>query len=761
MEVNTIVCGDALTILKMLPDESIDMIMTSPPYYCLRDYGIDGQIGLETTPQEYLEKLWAIFDEVKRILKKTGTCFVVLGDTYAGSGCGTNDYRTQASKSLSGKSFDYNTMFQGKQNKKYQILPAKCLLLIPERFAIGMVEHGWILRNKNIWHKRNAMPCLSGMTPLFAYVNNKPIVAPLKEIIRLYPKINIELPASNGGKVKIVGYKKTFQEAYHITFRDGVEINASFHHKFILENGQLIEANNLRKGFVIKKIPHKLQTLNYSIFNYEWGWFLGLYLAEGSEEKNGIRLSLNKDELGWAEKLNKLFNILGVICTPHIYNNNLVIQIHSEVIKGIVKNFTRGQGAKKKRLTRYAFQYGKDFVKGIIDGWLDGDGHFEKYNNRYTATICRNKGLIDDLRVCALISEYMFRARSCYVEYQNGKKPAIRINVRKNISYHKYNRKSDTEIMRITKCKNKMVLYDIEVNGDNLFTLANGALSHNSSVKDRFNCTWEYVYFFSKSKRYYFDLDSVRVPIKTITLERYGRNFGSPTNKYLGQDPKIIGGPKIDLRPKEYKEEITAQIARKYGYEPEELCPVCGRKWKRHASPNAKDRQAGIKREFIPCVAKTKIPQDQAETFGSPRARNYRNKTADQSYKVGGMRPCPEPNDPEYRRKMTAIKTGRKDGFTEANGSTHPLGKNPGDHWDIATHGFMGGHFAVFPGELCIKPILAGCPKGGIVLDPFAGSGTVGVVAKKLGRNYILIDLKPEYCEMARKRIQNTQPNLL
>ena len=81
-----IIQGDSLEVLKTLPDESIDCAITSPPYWALRDYGCEGQLGLEPTFQEYIEKLCNIFDEVKRVLKKEGTCWVNIGDTYASGG---------------------------------------------------------------------------------------------------------------------------------------------------------------------------------------------------------------------------------------------------------------------------------------------------------------------------------------------------------------------------------------------------------------------------------------------------------------------------------------------------------------------------------------------------------------------------------------------------------------------------------------------------------------------------------------------------
>ena len=83
---NTILCGDALSELKKIPDECVDMCCTSPPYWNLRDYGVDGQIGMEETPEIFIQKLVEIFHEVKRVLKKHGNLWVNIGDSYYGSG---------------------------------------------------------------------------------------------------------------------------------------------------------------------------------------------------------------------------------------------------------------------------------------------------------------------------------------------------------------------------------------------------------------------------------------------------------------------------------------------------------------------------------------------------------------------------------------------------------------------------------------------------------------------------------------------------
>ena len=152
---NKIVCGDAKGVMGGFPDESVNCCISSPPYWALRDYGVEGQLGLEPTFEEYIDKLCGIYDEVKRVLRPDGTCWVNLGDTYAGSGIGTNDYRTEASRSINKTSIMHpKTAY----SQKIKNIPAKSLCLIPQRFAIEMVNRGWILRNTIIWHKPNPMP---------------------------------------------------------------------------------------------------------------------------------------------------------------------------------------------------------------------------------------------------------------------------------------------------------------------------------------------------------------------------------------------------------------------------------------------------------------------------------------------------------------------------------------------------------------------------------------------------------------------------
>lgn len=152
----TVLTGDCLELLKNIDDNTINCCVTSPPYYGLRDYGVDGQIGLETDPQEYINKLVTVFKEVKRVLRHDGVLWVNIGDTYAGSGKGIWNNK-EAQKE------NYTPSPQGPQSKIPKIwaehgIKAKDLIGIPWMLAFALRADGWYLRQDIIWHKPNAMP---------------------------------------------------------------------------------------------------------------------------------------------------------------------------------------------------------------------------------------------------------------------------------------------------------------------------------------------------------------------------------------------------------------------------------------------------------------------------------------------------------------------------------------------------------------------------------------------------------------------------
>jgi DNA modification methylase len=145
--------GDALERLSQLESGSVQVCVTSPPYWGLRDYGHAGQLGLERTPEEYVEKLVSIFREVKRVLRDDGTCWLNLGDSYWANRGENGESGGQGSTALSGR---INQVRDGGRTHAY--LKPKDLCMIPARVAIALQQDGWYLRSEIIWAKKNCMP---------------------------------------------------------------------------------------------------------------------------------------------------------------------------------------------------------------------------------------------------------------------------------------------------------------------------------------------------------------------------------------------------------------------------------------------------------------------------------------------------------------------------------------------------------------------------------------------------------------------------
>jgi DNA modification methylase len=153
-----IIIGDVRQRLADLPSESVDCCVTSPPYYGLRDYGVAGQIGLEETPDAYIQELVNVFREVRRVLKSNGTLWLNLGDSYAGGGNyrGVNSEDSLTSKQRSNRGARGVSQLLGAKNTPG--CKPKDLLMIPARVALALQADGWWLRSEIIWAKPNPMP---------------------------------------------------------------------------------------------------------------------------------------------------------------------------------------------------------------------------------------------------------------------------------------------------------------------------------------------------------------------------------------------------------------------------------------------------------------------------------------------------------------------------------------------------------------------------------------------------------------------------
>ena len=147
--------GDVRETLRALPEKTVQTCVTSPPYFGLRDYGVDGQIGLEPTPAEYVEQMVQVFREVRRVLRDDGTLWLNLGDSYARTG-GTDKNITSTGKV--GDTLKTLDMLPDRKQRAPSGLKDKDLIGIPWRVAFALQQDGWYLRQDIIWHKPNPMP---------------------------------------------------------------------------------------------------------------------------------------------------------------------------------------------------------------------------------------------------------------------------------------------------------------------------------------------------------------------------------------------------------------------------------------------------------------------------------------------------------------------------------------------------------------------------------------------------------------------------
>ena len=172
---NRILVGDALETLRQLPDGIVQTCVTSPPYWSLRDYGVEGQIGLESTPEDYVGKLVGVFREVRRVLRDDGTLWLNLGDCYTGSGkaAGQSESATNFGKPASDRPYNVRTATAVPRGLK-----PKDLVGIPWRVAFALQADSWYLRSDIVWAKPNPMPESIRDRPTGAHEATSPSMRP-------------------------------------------------------------------------------------------------------------------------------------------------------------------------------------------------------------------------------------------------------------------------------------------------------------------------------------------------------------------------------------------------------------------------------------------------------------------------------------------------------------------------------------------------------------------------------------------------------
>jgi DNA modification methylase len=772
--------ASCLESLRELPEGSVHCMVTSPPYWGLRDYGGEsqvwggdpacehgwgemgpphhpnqveqtkwktaeatgkgqtagsgqfcqkcdawlGQFGLEPTPQMYTEHLVEIFREIRRVLRDDGTCWLNLGDSYAGAGPLGASYQSETTKRQAGQQHDGNFSLSKRlgergltYNEKKPVPPpglkSKDLVGVPWRAAFALQDDGWYLRSEIIW-------CLSGGTRVYARTKRTESPMMIHELVRLNPA---DVQLWNGERwTQVLGWSETPRpdETFEIELRNGERIGCTGGHEWPTQRG-IVRADEIQEGDVIETCrlpaPPELQTPDL-LPDEEIGWFVGTYLADGSKGDHDtiLQIASHMDEDRRFSRLSDLARSYGGTCARHqTSENGCMINLHGPVLHGIVEQYLRGRTAKDKHLDPRCWRRSDAFLEALMRGYLAGDGHHDDPNSRWRLGFCQNDRLADDLRtVCARIG-WSCRLRRCQHQMGDRKFAGWGGDVKVARGTH-WNAKEDGEVVAIRRSRARK-FWDIGVADEpHLFALASGVLTHNSkpnplpeSVRDRVTRAHEHIFMLTKKARYFYDHDAIKEPMTMKPQRRLTARSGD-RHDAMRHDKK-------------YDYDVSD--------EPHQQGPANGRNkrsvWTVTPRPYRGAHFAVFPPELIePCILAGTSEKGCCPMCGNPWERVVETEGGGIAYEGSG-------ENVQGDRKGLDPKNYDRLKIKGASRVT-PMSRYRVE-W---------------------KPT-CGCPEHEPipckVLDPFSGSGTTGVVCLDKGRDYVGLDLNREYLELATARL--------
>lgn len=825
-----IIQGDALTVLKRMDSESVHMGVTSSPYYGLRSYGTEpiiwdgdpncehewgevhppgyrssdtkpgplqsegnknrqnlksdicskcgawkGELGQEPSPELFVKHLTTIFHELKRVLRNDGVFWMNIGDSYSGSH--GNGYKQSLQTTNGAYSSDKNYDLAKQNNRNDGGCKPKDLIGIPWMLAFSMRADGWYLRADLPWIKRN---CLGNGTILYTRSQKGVMPSTIHDLIRLNPN-TVEL--WNGNKwTHVVNMHRTeiISDGLEIEFRSGEKVTCTKEHRWPTTRG-LLYSSELKIGDVIEKttLPDT-NNVGPKYIPDNVGRICGLFLSEGSylktDENCGIQFTFSKKETHLDEEVKKFALEYGGSHHSHIYENDgkLISFIHGKTPISIIMTYISERGSKQKRLSNACWLRNNAFLKNLLMGYLEGDGHHDIKNHRWRLGFCENNNLAQDIRtLCARLGISLRLKRGQCSAIKGGKLHQI---WRGQIRFDQINRginnttcfkhTEDTEIISISKAKTQH-FYDIEVEDEpHLFALASGILTHNSmpsSVTDRPGSSIEHVFLFSKSPKYYYDhIATMRPSSESYNKDKRPRGVirqkVNENTKYDRNDPQYakpkfesIADGLVALVPKQDgtgNETYTGFNAR---YEPNGL----GLRYMRDSDFFFKTWQGLLHNEDGEPMALVVNPKG----YKGAHFASFPIRLAEVLILAGSSDKgvCPKCGSPWVRvveKKQTGERLVNGE-YKMPKGGGRKRCSAPGSEILSSTSAFKTGMWMT-PETIDWKPTCT-CNLESIpatVIDPFSGSSATGVACKLHNRTYIGIELNPNYVKLGEQRLK-------
>jgi len=726
---NEIIQGNCLEVLRGWPAESVDLEMFSPPYWGLRCYGKEtetvwggeencqhewsdetkvwhegtsagekqltnrgsfhtdavskhgfcvkcggwrGELGLEPHPLMYVEHLVLICRELKRVLKKTGSMYIVIGDTFAGSHCGKGDTREVGNFRKNEGLYEKDSP-QASEFAESWIRP-KQQLNMPFHVAFALQQDGWIQRDRAIWHKPNSMPgsqkdrLTCSYEFIFHFVkNDKTILWRNMETGDWCSLRPVQQYVKDVG-----GLRVTTTECPTVLKKLLSECSE-------LEREERKKWRRLWMGFdyyyeldAIRE-PHKslFAPFNLRVRDVKRG--------KGGLSAQGVLKASPMETEGYAY--------------PESGRMRRLVQRLYEISQKI-----RGESYEGKNQE--------------LKGWNEACSNAKAY--RDALKILEQEEKLSDLEL-KFLKDYVQN----HLGHPLGRNPGDVLRYGSKYERHSYGQTLQAFIREQSVAKRRL---ESREEAKRLFP--------NDLEKQQ-----EYI-------NYVHDHDSHPLGPSPRDVIKHDLAVGRTRNvSYM--DP---------LHEKAYSQQ---------GKNPGDVYTQDGR---------SVGTNVGEKGKLVFRAVQWR-PQTRLLRLDGKNPRDvFRDKTADEAFK-GPLtsRQAPEPSEPNAFHALgknpgdvTKIGThhgsslsgeGRATHYKGQIIEAHPLGVNPSDFWSVNTKPFKGAHFAVYPVEICIKPILSSCPPGGVVLDPMCGAGSTLVAAKLLRRKWVGIDINPQYCELAKKRL--------
>ncbi len=781
------IVGDVHDVLKTLPDSSVDLILCSPPFLALRSYlpadhpDKQKELGSEPTPGAFIDALLDVVEECRRVLAPHGSLCIELGDTYAGSGGGGGDYLPGGLREdqpgfggSAERQRDGNAAHWRQKNAwKHQIAGAglgdtgqqvppslkeplgsvrpwpldKSLSLVPESFrwalAYGrnpfptLCRAHWMsdcrdcsdkseCRTTEPWRIRNVIRwCLDGDTVVYARTPKGEGPTRLLHLTQNWQPGQWSL--WDGERwTPVLGWSATeASDAIEIEFRNGERVSATREHEWPTQRG-LVRTEDLRVGDAVGQVrlPEPAVGEPQHLPDDEIGWLLGTFLADGSfDSRDRIQIAGHRTEgvLRHArlERLAQAYDGTASVY-EHGSGNEGSVVVRSPVLAAVIRRYIGGDGARNKHLRPPCWRRTNWFLGALLEGYLHGDGHYDAKNDRWRLGFTDNPWLARDLRtLCARLGH------SCRVKrlpraadprggtfagtashYHRGE---IRFRWQHN------NRYPDGQVMALRQSKRRR-FYDIGVKGEpHLFALASGLLTHNcrpnppvGALGDKFRPATSEMVVACTSRTRYFDLDAVREPLQPSTVERNrnaGGGGGAQTvdgviGRRLPERHMAAGAPPLDW-------------------------------WSIPTEPYPGSHYATWPRDLLVKPIKAMCPERVCRVCGEPSRRV-----------VGAERrqvKSASADTPQQREKLKAQSGGA--GFFSHGETTYTtLGWTDCDCLVEQPYPYVS-----VPHSSKWRP--------GVVLDPFAGSGTTLAVATGHGRDAIGIDLDERNADLALERV--------